>query len=70
MYVTDRMICAGFVNGGYDACNGDSGGPLVVDGYVVGIVSWGFGCAFANYPGVYASVPNLLPWIKEQTGLQ
>lgn len=70
MYITDRMLCAGFVNGGYDACNGDSGGPLVVDGYVVGIVSWGYGCAFSNYPGVYASVPNLLPWIKEQTGLQ
>jgi len=69
MNITDRMMCAGFVAGGYDACQGDSGGPLITSGYVVGVVSWGNGCAFANYPGVYASVPNLLPWIKEQTGL-
>lgn len=36
---------------------GDSGGPLHVVNdtlyQVVGIVSWGEGCAQSNYPGVY-----------------
>ncbi|KAL1495039.1 hypothetical protein ABEB36_010524 [Hypothenemus hampei] len=67
--VTDRMICAGFVGGGRDACQGDSGGPLIVNDYLTGVVSWGNGCAFAGFPGLYASVPNLLPWIKQHTGL-
>jgi secreted trypsin-like serine protease len=73
--ITDRMICAGFPEGGKDSCQGDSGGPLVVpDGMggwlQVGIVSWGAApedqpqCAAAGYPGVYASVPTLLSWIE------
>ena len=39
------MICAGVAGGGKDACEGDSVGPLVVGGQLVGIVSWGVGCA-------------------------
>lgn len=62
---TDRMICAGHNGGGIDACQGDSGGPMVVNYELVGIVSWGNGCAREKYPGLYSSVPKLHPWIKE-----
>ncbi|MFJ5614347.1 S1 family serine peptidase [Streptomyces sp. NPDC093221] len=55
-YVRASMMCAGAKGGGRDACQGDSGGPLVVGDRVVGLVSWGSGCAEAAYPGVYTRV--------------
>ncbi|XP_017773899.1 PREDICTED: trypsin-7-like [Nicrophorus vespilloides] len=67
--ITDRMICAGVNGGGKDACQGDSGGPLVVDGQLVGIVSWGYGCARPTSPGVYSSVSNMRDYITENAGI-
>lgn len=61
--ITAGMICAGFPGGGYDACQGDSGGPLTAGNQVIGIVSWGFGCARPNLPGVYARVSHYRNWI-------
>ncbi|KAK5872755.1 hypothetical protein PBY51_013428 [Eleginops maclovinus] len=62
--ITDNMICAGSFYGGKDSCQGDSGGPLVCNGKLEGIVSWGIGCAYPIYPGVYVKVINYLEWIN------
>ncbi|XP_055596184.1 trypsin 5G1-like [Uranotaenia lowii] len=67
--ITDRMICAGYEKGGKDACQGDSGGPLVSEGKLVGVVSWGKGCAEEGYPGVYSRVASVREWIKEVSGI-
>lgn len=51
--------------GGIDACQGDSGGPLMCNNTLGGIVSYGVGCAIANYPGVYANVSYFHSWLVQ-----
>lgn len=71
--ISSTMICAGLLGeGGKDTCGGDSGGPLIArdaDGETrlqTGITSWGFGCADARYPGVYARLAVLGDWVAQQ----
>lgn len=69
VFVPADMLCASLP--GQDACAGDSGGPLVQgsgpDARLVGVVSWGTGCALPRYPGVYSLVPAHRCWIESTT---
>ncbi|XP_045538738.1 serine protease Hayan-like [Papilio machaon] len=74
--MNETQLCAGKLAGGVDACQGDSGGPLQVkidlpsnsEGamhYVIGVTSFGIGCARANKPGVYTRVSSFIDWIED-----
>ncbi|MFJ4989859.1 serine protease [Streptomyces sp. NPDC088732] len=58
-YMSGSMVCAGELTGGRDSCQGDSGGPLVAGQRLIGLVSWGSGCAEAGQPGVYTRVSSV-----------
>ncbi|KAF3845890.1 hypothetical protein F7725_002968 [Dissostichus mawsoni] len=51
--ITSNMICAGLDEGGKDSCQ-------------AGVVSFGQGCALANFPGVYTRVSQYESWINTQ----
>ncbi|WP_331452336.1 S1 family peptidase [Streptomyces sp. SS162] len=67
--IPSEEMCAGYTSGGTDTCQGDSGGPMfrrdAAGAWIqVGIVSWGYGCARPNYPGVYTEVSTFASAIK------
>lgn len=67
--VHSRALCAGFEQGGVDACQYDSGGPLSCEYhgqfYLTGVVSWGHECARPHKYGVYANMFEITTWVEE-----
>jgi trypsin len=66
--ITENMLCAAATANGQDSCQGDSGGPLFEDGptpTLLGVVSWGEGCAIPGVPGVYTRIARFERWIRE-----
>lgn len=71
--INEHVICAGGSrHKGF--FSGDSGGPLMLpihqNGkfpfYQIGVISFTWGCARDNVPGVYSKVQYHADWIKEQ----
>ncbi|XP_030853029.1 CUB and peptidase domain-containing protein 1-like [Strongylocentrotus purpuratus] len=66
--LTEEIVCAGFEPGGIDTCQGDSGGPLTCEGddgrwHLVGLTSFGGGCARTRLPGVYTRISKFQSFI-------
>ncbi|PIK40449.1 complement factor B-2 [Apostichopus japonicus] len=69
----ETMTCAGYLGREVGLCTGDSGGPLVKYAKrgtsrrwtVIGVTSWGSGCALQNELDFFANVPHFVPWINE-----
>ena len=68
--ISHTMICAGGELG-RDACQGDSGGALFIDNtdWVVGLTSWGLGCARKDMPGVYSYLPAAEDFVRQHVNL-
>jgi secreted trypsin-like serine protease len=69
--ITADQLAAGFVGvGGKDSCQGDSGGPITVSvggvTKLAGAVSWGNGCARANFPGLYARSSSFETYLNQR----
>jgi secreted trypsin-like serine protease len=69
--ITANMICAGKEEGGVDSCQGDSGGPLSLqvggNQTLIGVVSFGEGCARRLKYGIYSRVSVAAPWVASTT---
>ncbi len=68
--ITNNMLCAGYLLGGKDSCQADSGGPLIVNNSgeleLIGITSFGTGCAEPGLYGVYTRLSQFEAWINAE----
>ena len=68
----NKIICT--YTKGQDSCQGDSGGPLFSGtgkaAILVGIVSFGQGCAEEDTPGIYTRVGRYLSWMDAARKVQ
>ncbi|ETR69135.1 MAG: trypsin [Candidatus Magnetoglobus multicellularis str. Araruama] len=67
--IEEGMLCAGIEIGGKDSCQGDSGGPAIIwmddQWKLIGLVSWGEGCARPGKYGVYTRIPDFFSFVFE-----
>jgi secreted trypsin-like serine protease len=65
--ISADQLAAGEPSGGKDSCQGDSGGPLTVQfggaTKLAGAVSWGNGCAEADFPGLYGRISSFASYV-------
>ena len=65
------MVCAALTEGGKDSCPGDAGGPLVQfdeddRAWLLGVVSWGYRCAWKGVPEIYTKVASFADWLRSK----
>ncbi|KAI9290760.1 trypsin-like serine protease, partial [Neoconidiobolus thromboides FSU 785] len=65
---TGSQFCAGYKEGWKNVCQADSGGPILSfegEPTIVGIVSWGKGCALKDYPAVFTRISTSVDFINK-----
>ncbi|KAJ8038241.1 Serine protease 30 [Holothuria leucospilota] len=72
-FFDESMFCAGYDHAPHGACVGDGGDPLVKKAIrnsqrrwtLIGLTSWGRGCALSGELDFFTHVPYFMDWITE-----